>query len=90
MKRPNLRIIGIEGEAPRPRKYFQQIIEENFPNLKKEMLTNIQEFCRTPIRLNKEKKFFLAHNNQSKIYRTRISPFSVKSCKGKRPSNIQR
>ena len=46
MKIPNLRIIGIEEckkvPAPRNRKFFNKIIEEKFPNLKKEMPTNIQ------------------------------------------------
>ena len=47
MRRPNLRIIGIEesedSQLKGPVNIFNKIIEENFPNLKKEMLTNIQE-----------------------------------------------
>jgi hypothetical protein len=47
MERPNLRVIRIDKEEDsplqRPTKYLQQIIEENFPNLKKEMVRNIQE-----------------------------------------------
>jgi hypothetical protein len=39
MKRPNLRIIGIEeGEVSRikvPVKIFNKIVQENFPNLKR-------------------------------------------------------
>ena len=41
MKRPNLRIIGIEEEEKSqfkgPENVFNKIIEENFPNLKKAM-----------------------------------------------------
>jgi hypothetical protein len=41
MRRPNLRIIGIkESEDPQlnvPVNIFNKIIEENFPNLKKEI-----------------------------------------------------
>ena len=52
MKRPNLRIIGIEENEHSQLKgqinIFKKIIEENFPNLKKEMLMNIQEAYRTP------------------------------------------
>ena len=52
MKRPNLRIIGIEeGEESQlkgPENIFNKIIEENFPNLKKEMVINVQEAYRTP------------------------------------------
>jgi hypothetical protein len=46
MKRPNLRIIGIEeDEEPQlqgPENIFNKIIEENFFNLKKEMPINLQ------------------------------------------------
>ena len=52
MKRPNLRIIGIEeGEESQlkgPENIFNKIIEENFPNLKEEMVINVQEAYRTP------------------------------------------
>ena len=52
MKRPNLKIIGIEeGEESQlkgPENIFNKIIEENFPNLKKEMVINVQEAYRTP------------------------------------------
>ena len=41
MRRPNLRIIGIEesedSQLKGPVNIFNKIIEENFPNLKKEM-----------------------------------------------------
>ena len=35
---------------------LNKIIEENFPNLKKEMLINIQEVYRTPNRLDQSRK----------------------------------
>jgi hypothetical protein len=45
MRRPIRRIIGIEEskdpQLKRPVNIFNKIIEENFPNLKKEMLINI-------------------------------------------------
>ena len=54
MRRPNLRIIGIEGsedsQVNGPLNIFNKIIKENFPNLKKEMPINIQEAYRTPNR----------------------------------------
>ena len=50
--RPNLKIIGIEeGEESQlkgPENIFNKIIEENFPNLKEEMVINVQEAYRTP------------------------------------------
>jgi hypothetical protein len=54
IKRPNLRIMGIEeGEevqAKGMRNIFDKIITENFPNLEKTMLIQIQEASRTPNR----------------------------------------
>jgi hypothetical protein len=45
MRSPNLRIIGIEesedSQLNGPENIFNTIIEENFPNLKKEMPMNI-------------------------------------------------
>jgi hypothetical protein len=45
MRRPNLKIIGIEegedSQLKEPVNIFNKIIEENFPNLKKEMTMNI-------------------------------------------------
>jgi hypothetical protein len=47
MRRPNIRIIGVdenkEFQRKGPANIFNKIIEENFPNLKKEMPMNIQE-----------------------------------------------
>jgi hypothetical protein len=52
MRRPNLRIIGVEeskdSQVKGPINIFNKIIEENLPNLKKEMPMNIQEAYRTP------------------------------------------
>ena len=59
MKRPNLRIIGIEEcedfQLKGPVNIFNKIIEENFPNLKKEMPIYIQEAYRTPKRLDQKR-----------------------------------
>jgi hypothetical protein len=60
MKRPNLRIIRIEeGEESQlqgsEKNILNKTIEENFPNLKKEMALNIQEAHRTPILTEPEK-----------------------------------
>ena len=52
MKRPNLRIIGIEEGTEKQTKgmnnLFNEIISENFPNLKNEMENQVQEAYRTP------------------------------------------
>jgi hypothetical protein len=58
-RRPNLRIIGVDENEDFQLKglanIFNEIIEENFPNLKKEMPMNIQEDCRTPNRLDQKR-----------------------------------
>jgi hypothetical protein len=54
IKRPNLRIMGIEeGEevqAKRMSNIFNKIIMENFPNLEKDIPRQMQEASRTPNR----------------------------------------
>ena len=59
MRRPNLRIIVDENEDFRikgPANIFNKIIEENFPNFKKEMPMNIQKAYRTPNTLDQKAK----------------------------------
>ena len=58
MKRPNLKIIGVEGEELQlkgPENIFNKIIEENFPNLKNDIPMKVQEAYRTPNRLDQKK-----------------------------------
>ena len=60
MKRPNLRIREIEeigdSQFKGPENIFNKIIEENFPNLKKEIVINPQKDYRTPSRLDQNRK----------------------------------
>jgi hypothetical protein len=59
MRRSNLRIIGIEesedSQLQEPVNIFNKIIEENLPNLKKEMPMNIQEAYTTTNRLDQKR-----------------------------------
>jgi hypothetical protein len=59
MRRQNLRIIDMEesedSQPKGPVNIFNKIIEENFPNLKKEMPINIQEAYRTSNRLGRKR-----------------------------------
>ena len=55
IKRNNIRIIGVpEGEEREkgPEEIFEEIINENFPNMGKEIATKIQETQRVPYRIN--------------------------------------
>jgi O-phosphoseryl-tRNA(Cys) synthetase len=58
LRRPNLRIILDENEdfqLKGPVNIFNKIIEEIFPNLKKEMPMTIQKAYRTPNRLDQKR-----------------------------------
>ena len=53
--RSNIRIIGVpEGEEREkgPKKISEEIIVENFPNMGKEIATQVQEAQRVPYRIN--------------------------------------
>ena len=55
IKHNNIRIIGVpEGEEREkgPEKIFEKIIVENFPNVGKEIATQVQEAQRVPYRIN--------------------------------------
>ena len=55
IKRNNIRIIGVpEGEEIEkgPEKIFEEIMVENFPNMGKEIATQVQEGQRVPYRVN--------------------------------------
>jgi hypothetical protein len=56
MKRSNLRVLEDDSQLKGPENIFNKIIEENFPNLKKEMPINVQEANRTPNRLDQKRK----------------------------------
>jgi hypothetical protein len=59
IKRPNLRIMGIEeGEEVQAKgihNIFNKIITENFPNLEKAMPIQVQRASRTPNRLDQNR-----------------------------------
>ena len=59
MRRPNLRIIGIDKKEDIQLKgqvnIFNKIKEENFPNVKKAMPIDIQEAYRTTNRLDQKR-----------------------------------
>jgi len=85
MRRSNLRIIGIEesedSQLKKPVDIFNKIIEENFPNIKKEMPINRQEAYRTPNRLDQKRN---SSRQNTKCTKERMN---IKSSKGKRSSN---
>ena len=59
IKNTNIHIIGVpEGEEREkgPQKIFEDIIVENFPNMGKEIATQIQEAHRVPGKINPRRK----------------------------------
>ena len=55
IKFTNIRIIGVPEEEEKKKgteKIFEEIIVENFPNMRKEIVNQVQEVQRVPYRLN--------------------------------------
>ena len=66
IKRNNIHIKGVpEGEERQkgPEKIFEEIVVENFPNMGKEIATQVQEAQRVPYGINPRKNT-LRHSNQ--------------------------
>ena len=54
-KHINIQIIGVPEEEEKKREYekiFEEIIVENFPNMEKERVNQVQEAQRVPYRIN--------------------------------------
>ena len=63
----NIQIIGVPGEEEIKKgseKIFEEIIIKNFPNMGKEIVTQIQEVQRVPYRINPRRNI-LRHINQT-------------------------
>jgi hypothetical protein len=85
IKRPNLKIIGNEGEEVQEKviqNIFNKIITENFPNLKKVLLIQVQEASRTPQRLdqNRTSPLYIIFKTTSTENKERI----LKAIRGKK------
>ena len=55
IKRTNIRIIGVPGEEEKKKgteKILEEITVENFPNMGKEIVNQVQEAQRVPYRIN--------------------------------------
>ena len=55
MKRPNIQIIGVPEEEDKKKghkKLLEEIIAENFPKMRKEIATQVQETQRLPNKIN--------------------------------------
>ena len=55
IKDTHIQIIGVPEEAEKQKRYekiFEEIVVENFPNMKKEIVNQVQEAQRVPYRIN--------------------------------------
>ena len=58
IKHTNIRIIGVPEEEYKKKgyeKHFEEIILENFPNMEKEIVNQVQEVQRVPYRINQRR-----------------------------------
>jgi hypothetical protein len=91
IKRPNLRIMGTEGEEVRAKEMcniFNKIITENFPNLEKTMPIQVQEASRTPKRPDQNRT--TPRHSIIKTTSTETRERILKGVREKKTNNIQR
>jgi predicted nuclease with TOPRIM domain len=90
IKRPNLRIMGIEeGEevqAQGMHNIFNKMITEYFQNLEKTMPIQVQEACRTPNRIHQNKT---THGILSLKQQVQNKRKNIDGCKREKTDNIQ-
>ena len=59
IKPTNIQIIGVPEEEEKKKvyeKFFEEIIVENFPNMEKQIVNEVQEMQRVPYRINPRRK----------------------------------
>ena len=64
----NIQIIGVPEKAEKKKEYekiFEEIIVEDFPNMEKEIVNQVQEVQRVPYRINPRRNA-KTHTNQTK------------------------
>ena len=68
IKHTNIWIIGIPEEEEKKKRYdklFEEIIVENFPNMEKEIVNQVQEAQRVLYRIKPKEKHTKTHTNQT-------------------------
>ena len=89
VKCPNIRIIGVPKEEDKKKdheKILEEIIVENFPNMGKEIATQVQEI-QSPEQDKTKVKHPKTHINQ--INKDQTQRTNIKSSKGKTTNNTQ-
>ena len=68
-------------------KIFEEIIVENFPNMEKEIVNQVQEAQRVPYKINPRRN--MPRHILIKLTKTQHKEKNIKSSKGEATSNIQ-
>ena len=91
IKCTNIRIIGVPEEEEKKKSYekiFEEIIIENFPDMEKEIVNQVQEAQRVPYRINPRRN--TPRHILMKLTKTKHKERkNIKSSKGKATSNVQ-
>ena len=85
----NILIIGVPEEDKKKgyEKIFEEIIVENFPNMEKEIVNQVQEAQRVPYRINPRRN--MPRHTLIKLTKTKHKENNIKSSKGEATSNMQ-
>ena len=90
IKRTNIRIIGVPEEEEKKKGYekiFEEIIVEIFPNMEKEIISQVQKVQRVPYRINPRRN--MPRHILIKLTMTKTQRKDIKSSKGEATSKIQ-
>ena len=90
IKRTNIRIIWVPEEEEKKKgaeKIFEEIIVENFPNMGKEIVNQVQEVQRVPYRINPRRN--RPRHILIKLSKIKYKEKNIKSSKRKTKNNIQ-
>ena len=84
IKYTNIQIIGVPEEEVKKRGYekiFEEIIVENFPNMEKEIVSQVQEAQRAPYRVNPRRN--TPRHTLIKLTKTKHKERILKAARGK-------
>ena len=91
IKCTNILIIGISEELEKKKGYekiFEEIIVENFPNMEKEIVNQVQEAQRVPYRINPRRN--MPRHILIKLTKTKQKERILKATREKQLCNLQR
>ena len=89
IKHTNIQIIGVPGEEQKKKgteKIYEGITVENFPNMRKEIVNQVQEAQRVPYRINP--RINMPRHILIKLSNIKYKK-NIKNSKGKTANNIQ-